>query len=157
MRMTHGVACSSQVARYPDGQHGRGDRRSLAASPRSLSSPGSAKAVPPRDVPGGGHRLAVDADRVVDAAHDEIARDRPPQGGPDRGHLLEDLLGAVGPRAAGGLARARTPSMTLAARLARRPAAQVLVLADDDLVEGAAPRSRRTRAGPRRAGRPGCR
>ena len=53
--------------------------------------------------PGGGHRRAVDADRVVHAAHDEVARDRPAERGPDRGHLVEDLLGAAGPGRPGAL------------------------------------------------------
>ena len=86
--------------------------------------------------PGRGHRLAVDADRVVDAAHHEVAGDRPPQGRPDRGHLVEDLVRPRRPGRARGARRAHALG-DVAGGLAGRPAAQVLVLADDDLVERA--------------------
>ena len=60
-------------------------------------------------------------------------------------------------RLALGRARRGCPSTTLAAVSPGCAAAEVLVLADDDLVERACRRARRTRAGPRRGGRRGCR
>src|SRR4029079_9628665 len=81
-----------------------------------------------------GHRLAVDPDRVVDAAHDEVARCGPPESGPDRGQLVEVLLGLERPRPA--LAAGRADAIDdVPGRDARRATAEVLVLADDDLVE----------------------
>ena len=52
---------------------------------------------------GGGHRLAVDGDRIVHAAHHEVAGDGPTERGADRSHLLEDLLGARRPGRPGRL------------------------------------------------------
>ena len=86
------------------------------------------------------HRLAVDPDRIVDAAHDEVARRRPTDGHPDGRKLLEHLLGLE--RSGAGRARGADPIDHVACRDAWRATAEVLVLTDDDLVE----RARRNRA-----------
>ena len=81
------------------------------------------------------HRLAVDADRVVDAAR---RRGRPGSPGGARSAPRSSRRGPSRPEPP-GRARppraARTPSMTFVAVSPGGPAAQVLVLADDDLVE----------------------
>src|SRR5207245_10094185 len=79
------------------------------------------------------HRRPVDADRIVDAADDEVARSRSSQGGPDRGQLVEELLRFEG--ASTGPRPAPDALADLARRLARRAPSEVLVLAHDDLVE----------------------
>src|SRR6185295_16558572 len=86
-------------------------------------------------VAGACHGIEVDGDRVVDTHHDEVARVRALQHGPDRRQLVEDLLDPDRP--AGSRILGPADALRDEARGdAGLAAAEVAILADDDLVEG---------------------
>ena len=73
------------------------EREGLALRRLELARVGEGRR--PARLAGGGHRLAVDGDGVVDADHHEVAGIGPPQRGPDGGQLVEDLVDPDGPTA----------------------------------------------------------
>ena len=117
------IKMRSRVPRSPATHRAPRPTASTASLPlRRLELAGVGEGGRRRGAPARGHRLAVDADRVVDAHHDEVARVCPPQGRPHGGHLVEDLVGSDRPRGARRLrARGRPRRRCRPSRRAARP------------------------------------
>ena len=154
--MTHGVPLTGLPSSPTT--DGRSTSRGRASALRGLELARVGERRPAARRAGGGHRLAVDR-RSRRRRSTRRGRPGSPGGAPSRTAVISSstFSARVGRAPSRPPCASRTPSSTLVGGLARRPAAQVLVLADDDLVERAGGDRRRTRAGPRRAGRPGCR